>query len=160
MEQDYKIITAEAYSEFKEDTNAFFPELNDYFLWHFWNEIEKSANEEENLFDNYHREVGETIVTTLAGTTIFSDNTRLCLLYSDCYPNDALSNELKNLIYALLPIKEAFVIIYMPKDDKFSKREFDYIESCISEYRGIKLLCVVKETIGDLRLEVHVTLLR
>lgn len=157
MEQDYQIITAETYSEFKEDTNAFFPELNDHFLWHFWNEIEKSANEEENLFDKYHRRADKTIVTTLAGITIFSDNTWLWFLYSDCYPNDALANELKNIIYALLPIKEAFIIIYMPKEDKFSEREFDYIESCISKYGSIKLLCVVKETIGDLRLEVHVT---
>lgn len=157
MEKDCQIITAESYSEFKKDTNEFFPELSDQFLWHFWNEIEKSANEEENLFDNYHRRADDTIVTTLAGTTIFSDNTWLWFLYSDRYPNDAFAKELNKLIYGLLPIKEAYIIIYMPKDDKFSEREFDYIEFCLSNYRGIKLLCLVKETIGDLRLEVHVT---
>ena len=158
MEIEYKIIIAEAYSEFKKEANGFFPDLSDHFLWHFWNEIEKSANEQENLFDKYHRRADETIVSTLAGTTFFSDYNWLDCLHSYEYPYNSLDYKLQRLIYALLPIKDAFLIIYMPKKDQFSKREFEYIDSCIqSIHSRMRLLCVVKETTGDLRLEAHVT---
>lgn len=158
MEKDYQIITAESYSEFKKEANEFFQDLSDQFLWHFWNEIEKSANKQDNLFDVYHRRADETFVTTLADTTIFSDYAWLEELYSDDYPYAAFLNVVKNLIYALLPVKEAFLIIYMPKEDKFSERELSYIGLCLCEIcKSIRLLCVIKETTIDMRLEIHVT---
>lgn len=158
MVNDYKIRAIETFSEFKKESNVFFPELSDLFLWQFWNEIEKFANEEDNVFDKYHRRADETLITTLADNTIFSEHVWLWFLYSNDFSDEAFACKLKQIVYAVLPIKEAYIIIYMPTDDKFSDRELSYIDSCISEIsRSIRLLCIVKETTGDLRLAIHVT---
>ena len=158
MEKDYKILTAESYSEFKKEANEFFPDLSNHFLCHFWNEIEKFARKEENVFDQYHRRADETLVTTLADVNLFSEHYWLWFLYSDYFPYEALAWKLNQLVYSVLPIKEAFIIIYMPTDDKFSDRELSYIDSCVSKIcSGMRLLCIVKETTDDLRLAIHVT---
>lgn len=158
MEKDYQIITAESYSEFKKEANEFFPDLNDQFLWHFWNEIEKSANGQNCLFDDGYRKAEEPFTSTVANTTIFSACSWLDDLYSDIYPYYTFTFKLKLILYAVLPIKDAFIIIYMPKEDKFSDRERSYIDSCIYNIcNGIRFLCVIKETTVDFRLEIHVT---
>lgn len=158
MNKDYQIITAESYLEFKHDVNEFFPSLSDFILWHFWKEIEKSANEEECLFDRHHRNADDTIKTSLADTYFISDYCYISFLYSEDYYDSALAHNMKQMIYSVLPIKEAFIIIYMPKDDKFSEREYEYIESCLYKLcEGMRLLCIVKETPGSMRVEIHVS---